>query len=164
LYSACKLAVFEALRQACRLWGMPYAHARFFYQHGPWEAANRLVPAVITSLLAGNEAKVSSGEQVRDFLHVDDVASAIAVIARSDIAGAVNVGSGVPVQVRDVVLATAEACGRPDLVRLGALPQRPGDPPFVCADPSRLRQLGWSPRFGLEDGLIDTVAWYKARV
>lgn len=163
LYSACKLAVFEMLRQACCLWRMPYCHARFFYQYGPWEAPNRLVPAIVTALLRGEEARTTSGDQIRDFLHIDDVGRAVALLARTDIEGAVNVGSGIEVRVRDIVAAAAQACGRQDLLRIGALPQRPGDPPYVCADAGRLRGLGWSPRFSLEDGLAETVAWYRTR-
>jgi UDP-glucuronate decarboxylase len=163
LYSACKLAVFEMLRQACRGWAMSFCHLRFFYTYGPWEAPARLVPAVIGPLLKGQEARVTSGEQVRDFLHIDDVASAIGAASTSAVEGAVNVGSGAPVWVRDVVAAAARACGREDLVRYGALPGREGDPPFICAAVDRLRALGWRPRFDLDSGLRDTVAWYREK-
>lgn len=161
LYSACKLAVFEILREACRGWSMSFSHLRFFYQYGPWEAPGRLVPAILDALARGEEAKTTSGSQIRDFLHVDDVGRAIAAAARSDLEGAVNVGSGVPISVRDVVVATARAFGREDLLRLGALPQREGDPPFVCADSARLRSTGWEPRLSLQEGLADTVAWHR---
>jgi nucleoside-diphosphate-sugar epimerase len=163
LYSACKLAMFEVLREACKLSGMSYAHLRFFYQYGPWEAQGRLVPAVIGALLAGEEAKVTLGEQIRDFLHVDDVASAIAAVTASDLEGVVNVGSGIPVRVCDVVMAAAEACGRPELVRLGALPHREGDPAHVCAEVAKLRSTGWKPSQDLSSGMRDTVAWWRTQ-
>lgn len=162
LYSAAKLAMYEVLREAARGWGVSYAHLRFFYQYGPWEAPNRVVPAVMSTLLRGEEAKVTTGEQVRDFLHIDDVATAIVRAAKSDAGGVVNIGSGVPVRIRDIVAAAARACGREDLVRYGAHPSRPDDPPFVCADVTRLRALGWSPRYSLDDGMADTAAWYRS--
>lgn len=163
LYAATKLSMYETLRAASRQWNVAYAHLRFFYQYGPWEAPGRLVPAVVEPLLRGEEARVTSGEQVRDFLHVDDLARASALVAESSEEGVINVASGVPIRVRDVVHAAARACGREDLVRYGALPPRENDPPFICADVARLRKLGFQPRFDLESGLRDTVSWYRAR-
>lgn len=163
LYAGTKLAMFHALSEASRTWGMQHCHARFFYQYGPWEAPNRLVSSLVGTLLSGAPAKTTSGEQVRDFLHIEDVARALAVLTRGDVTGVVNVGSGVPVRVRDVARAVAVACGRPELLEIGALPSREGDPAFVCAEASKLRALGWAPRFDLETGLADTVAWYRAR-
>ena len=64
----------------------------------------------------------------------------------SDVEGAVNIGSGAAVPVRDVVSAIASAAGRPDLVQWGEVPQRPGDPPLLEADVARLRdEVGWKP-------------------
>lgn len=162
LYAAAKLALGEVAREACRAFGMSHAHLRFFYPYGPWEAPGRLVPAVVTPLLRGEEARVTAGEQVRDYLHIDDVARAVAIVLSSNFEGVVNVGSGVEVRVCDVVGAVARACGREDLVRYGALPTREGDPQVVCADVGRLRSLGFVPKFGLEAGIEDTVAWYRS--
>jgi nucleoside-diphosphate-sugar epimerase len=158
LYSAAKHALYEVTREACRLAGSSHAHLRFFYQYGPGEADARLVPSVLRTLLRGEEARVTAGEQVRDFLHVDDVASAIRVVTESTVEGAVNVGSGVPITVRALVEAIAQACGRPDLVRFGALPYREGDPPFVCADVTKLKGLGWAPSIPLHRGLDEMAA------
>jgi nucleoside-diphosphate-sugar epimerase len=163
LYAACKLAVFSVLREASRLWDRSYCHLRFFHQYGPWENDGRLVPAVVRALLRGEEARVTAGEQVRDYLHVDDVGRAIAHAALAPLEGAVNVGSGVPVRVRDLVEAAARACGRPELVRFGAIPQRDGDPAVVCADASKLRASGWAPRWALDEGLADTVHFWRSR-
>lgn len=163
LYAATKLSMFQSLAHACPALGVSHAHARFFYQYGPWEAPKRLVSSLMESFLAGTPAPATAGEQVRDFLHIEDVAQAIRVLGTSDATGLVNIGSGVPVTVADVARAVEHACGAEGLLQLGALPSRPGDPPFVCADASRLRSLGWAPRYGLDEGLADTVAWYRAR-
>lgn len=161
LYGACKLATYEALRLFLPARGVRFAWARPFFVYGPGEPDGRLVPAVLGPLLAGGEAKVSSGEQIRDFSHVDDVAGGLAAILASDATDVVNVGSGVPVRVRDVVAAAARAAGAPDRVAYGAVPQRPGDPPFVCASVEKLRGLGFVPRFDLDAGLADTVRAWK---
>ena len=163
-YAATKLSVFQVLEQAARSASMSFAHLRFFYQYGPWEHEARLVPSVVRALLRGEEARVTAGAQVRDFLHVDDVGSAIRAVLEADVRGAVNVGSGVPVRVRQIVEAAAEACGRPELVRFGALPYRQGDPPFVCAKPSVLERIGWSPSWSLSRGMRDTVDYWGQEV
>ncbi len=164
LYSAAKLAMYEVLREASRVWSTSYAHLRFFYQYGPWEAPGRIVPAVMTALLRGEEASVTPGQQVRDFLHVEDVARAIAFVTKGSLEGIVNIGSGVPVRIREIVAAAARAVGREDLVRYGALPTRPGDPPFVCADASKLRAAGWAPMIDLESGMADTAAYWRGQL
>ena len=65
--------------------------------------------------------------------------------------------------VRDAVMEIAKAVGRPELVELGAMPYRDGDPMHVQADASRLRSLGFTPRFDLSSGIRDTVAWARSR-
>jgi UDP-glucuronate decarboxylase len=163
LYSAAKNAVYGILHHAAREWNMAYCHVRFFYQYGPWEAPQRLVPTVVRSLLEGAEARVTTGEHVRDFLHVDDVARALVTVAQSELTDVVNIGSGVPVKVREVVAATARACGREDLVRYGAVPTPAHEAPILYADVAKLASTGFRPRFDLESGVRDTVAWHVGR-
>jgi nucleoside-diphosphate-sugar epimerase len=162
LYSAAKAGAYLALR--CLPGPMSIAWARLFYLYGPYENEGRLVPSVIRALLAGNPARCTLGEQVRDFLHVEDVASALWCTAKSSLIGAVNIGSGKPVTVATVVTEIAELLDRKDLVKLGALPLQPGDPPFVCANNAKLRTATtWQPRFDLRVGLLQTLEWWRSR-
>ena len=134
--------------------GFELAWGRIFFVYGPGEPDGRLVPSVGRALLAGEPVPTTRGDQVRDFMHVEDVAAAFAALADGDVTGAVNVASGEPVTVREVVDTLAAAAGRPDLPRPGALPDREGDPPRLVADVSRLRdEVGFAPRIGLPEGL-----------
>lgn len=163
LYAACKLALFHVLQELSRQLAFKLAWLRLFYQYGPGEDPRRLTSSVILSLLRGQEARVTSGDQVRDYLYVEDVAAAVWAVAQSELEGVVNVGSGVPISVRDMVTAIADVCGRRDLISLGAVPYRASDPTFVCAVNKRLREgTGWTPRFELRDGIERTVAWWRA--
>jgi nucleoside-diphosphate-sugar epimerase len=165
LYSACKLGTWYALEQVARLTGMATAWARLFYIYGPWEAPSRLVPSVIAALLQGRHTVSTPGQQMRDFLHVADVASALWSVATSSIEGTVNVGSGTPFTVADILRELGAKAGHPNLVKLGALPYRPGDPMFVCANNRRLvDECGWTPTFSLSSGLAATLDWWRARV
>jgi nucleoside-diphosphate-sugar epimerase len=163
LFAASKAALQLLLEQLGEQAGMETAWARLFYLYGPAEDEQRLVPAVVGALLRGEPTKTTPGEQIRDYLHVDDVATAIRAIAASGTTGIVNVGSAEPVMVRDLVTTMARLAGRPELVELGALPYRQGDPMVVCAVNERLRATGWEPRFTLETGLEDTIGWWRDR-
>jgi nucleoside-diphosphate-sugar epimerase len=158
LYGRSKADAFEAGSAL----GGELAWGRIFFLYGPREHPDRLVSSVARRLLAGEEAPTSEGTQVRDFMHVEDVAGAFVALLESGVVGAVNVGSGVPVTVRAVVEEVARAAGRPDLLRPGALPQRPGEPPELVADASRLRDaVGFRPRYDLGSGIAATVDWWR---
>ncbi len=163
LYAASKLALHTVLEQFAGNTGMAVSWLRFFYLYGPFEDEARLVPAVILSLLRNTKAKVTSGAQVRDYLHVADAAAAVWAVMESALTGVVNVGSGRPVTVRDMVAQIGALCGRPELLDFGALAYRPGDPMFVCANNRRLvENTTWTPQFTLEQGLAQTINWWRA--
>ncbi len=164
LYGACK----DGLRRIASAYagerGIELAWGRLFFLYGPRESPGRLVAAVIRSLLAGERIETTAGTQRRDFLHVEDVAGALLALLESSLLGAVNIGSGVPVPVGEIVDRLAEEIGRPDLVLRGARPERAGEPPLLLADVSRLREeAGFRPRWDLEHGLLDAVAWWRAQ-
>jgi nucleoside-diphosphate-sugar epimerase len=165
LYSASKLALYEVLRQIGSLTSLEIAWARLFYVYGPYEDPRRLIAATARTLLLGERLDVTPGQQVRDFLHVEDVAEALVAIAASPLRDAVNVGSGEPVTVQDVVERIGRLVGRPELVALGARPYPDGDPMHVLADPARLQtETSWRRGHTLEGGLEHTVAWWRERV
>lgn len=162
LYSTCKRALFEIMSHLTANTASSFAWARLFFLYGPNESRGRLVPAVIDALLGGEEARVTTGEQIRDFMNVADAASAIVHILETDaLSGPVNVATGQPVRVRDVVETIARILGASDRVAWGAIAARPNDPSFVCADTTKLRASGFRPQHDLESGLRDTVAWSK---
>ncbi len=162
LYSASKLALYTALDAFARTVNMEFAWTRFFYQYGPFEDPSRLVSHVIHSLLRGETARLTAGEQVRDFLHVEDVASAVCRVAASDLTGAVNIGSGKPVTVREIAMSIGRQLNRTDLLALGAQPYGPQEPMYILADTTKLRNgVGWQPRFDLDAGLRQTISWCK---
>jgi nucleoside-diphosphate-sugar epimerase len=161
LYAAAKLAFnhLSALRLAQL--GIGAAWARLFYIYGPYEDERRLVPSVIKALRSNQEFPTTAGEQVRDYLHVEDVASALCALSRLRLSGVFNVSSGQPVTIARLMQILAEILDRPELIRLGALPYREWEPMFICGDSSRLRtEARWSPRHELQDGLAGTVAWW----
>jgi nucleoside-diphosphate-sugar epimerase len=162
LYGAAKHATHAVARAYAREVGGDVAWGRVFFLYGPGENRQRLVPSVALALLAGREALTTDGSQIRDFMHVDDVARAFVALMDSGVAGAVNLASGEGVAVRDVITAIGEIVGRPDLVRLGALPRPAEEPRSLVADVGRLQQeVRFRPRITLAEGIAETVTWWR---
>jgi len=83
----------------------------------------------------------------------------------SEVNGPVNIASGRPVALRDVIEAVARHAGAPGLVRLGSRPAPENDPPLLLANIKRLRdEVGWTPRYDLEGGIEHTVNWWRERL
>lgn len=165
LYGASKDALRRVLEPYARGQDFSLAWGRLFFLYGPGERPERLVSSAALALLGGRTAACTSGEQIRDYLHVADAAAALVALLAGTVEGAVNVGSGRPTAVRDVVLTLARLAGRPELAGVGQLPSRPGDPPVILADPARLRdEVGWTPRFDLEEGLRQTLDWWRTEL
>ena len=140
------------------------ASARIFCVYGPWEDPRRLVPFVISKLLADEMCELSPGQQIRDYSHVEDVAGAVWAAANSSVVGPINIGSSQPVTVTSIAEQLGELLGRPELLDFGARPSPPGDPPFLVANTDRLRhEVGWRPRYDLRSGLANTVTWWLSQ-
>jgi nucleoside-diphosphate-sugar epimerase len=162
LYAASKLAFMLVAAQRAPQLDMGMAWARLFYLYGPFEDERRLMPLAIKALTTGNEFKTAPGEMVRDYLHIEDVASGLCALSRHRLSGAFNVCSGEPVTIAGLMQTLGELLGRPELIRLGAYPPRDFDPMYVSGDNTRLRtEARWSPRYTLREGLAQTIAWWK---
>ncbi|HEV2348451.1 MAG TPA: NAD(P)-dependent oxidoreductase [Terriglobia bacterium] len=162
LYGTCKNATRQALQSFCKEAAMEFAWTRFFFLYGPGEPKDRLVSSVVTSLLSGQEARCTEGGQIRDFLHVRDLGAAVWAVARSSLSGPVNIGSGIPVSVREIVEIIAKLIGGPGKLQLGAVQDSSEQTPMILADVRKLkRETGWTPSFDLEEGLRDTIAYWR---
>ena len=157
LYASCKHATWLIARALAAAAHAELSWARVFHLHGPGEDTRRLIPWVTRELREGRSVDLTDGTQVRDHLHVADVASGLVTLLSSGASGVYNVCSGEPVALRLVLETVGSIVGHADLLRFGALPHRPGEIMFLAGDGRRLRSLGWTPRYGLRDGLIDAL-------
>lgn len=163
LYGVAKNALQSVLTAYASQTGLSATWARLFFMYGPGEHPNRVTSSVILSLLQGKSAQCSHGMQIRDFLHVADVASALVTLLDSDVTGPVNIGSGVPVTIKAVVNEIGAQIGNAELIQFDALKSNM-DAPRIVADVSRLKnELHWAPSTDLPDGLRDTIAWWRQR-
>ncbi len=162
LYGVCKKTLYEVLMSFAQLGDLSVAWGRIFFLYGPNEYLSRLVPSVINALLEKRTAPCTHGNQIRDFMYVEDVASAFAALLDSDIVGAVNIASGKPVALKTLICQIAERLDGKDLIQFGAIPSPEDEPPFLGADINRLKhELGWTPAFSLDTGLDSTINWWS---
>jgi len=163
-YGKAKHRFHRALDEIGRATGAEIAWGRIFLLIGPGEDKRRLVPSVIRSLLANEKAKCSSGKQIRDFMDVRDCAGGFAALALSQAAGAFDVCSGKATTIGELVTRLGSLMNKSGLIALGALPDRPGEPPNLVGTPKRLfSETGFTPRYDLDRTLADAIAWWRSQ-
>jgi nucleoside-diphosphate-sugar epimerase len=164
IYGVAKNAVREVVEALARQTNVSTAWARLFFLFGPHEPPGRLVSEVAAGLVAGRATTTTEGRQERDFLHVVDAAEALARLLDGPVTGAVNVASGQCVPVRQLIDALGTLSGRPDLLAIGGRPTSPEEPSRLAADIGRLRdEVGFVPRYPLDEGLADTLQWWRGQ-
>jgi nucleoside-diphosphate-sugar epimerase len=160
LYAAAKAACGSVLEHYGRETGLSVAWARLFFLFGPHDSPLRLIPSLVTTLASGEPARCTSGNHVRDFLFVEDAASAIVALLDSPVTGPINIASGAPARVGDIARAVADRLGRPDLLTVEA---GPAEPAVVAGNVNRLwHEVGWRPKHDLQSALDETVRWWRS--
>lgn len=147
-YGRAKLEAGEWLRRVAPDRGIVPVVARIFGAYGPGEETRRLLPVVLQALRAGRPVDLSDGYQIRDFVHVRDVADALLQLAELPAPpDCVNIGTGEGLQVRAVIERLGQELGRPSAdLRFGARERSPHDLDVQVAKVSRLRAaLGTAP-------------------
>lgn len=163
-YGTAKAQAFERLSSLAEQRGLELAWGRVFFVFGPGEQAGRLVPSVACPLLDGRQAHVGAGSQRRDFLYVEDLGRALAMLHDSQVTGAVNLASGRSVRVTEVVDLVARAAGRPDLIVHDRPPADGSEPDELVADVTKLREVvGFEPAWELGQAIEATVDWWRSR-
>ncbi|MDH5675443.1 MAG: UDP-glucose 4-epimerase GalE [Myxococcales bacterium] len=176
-YARTKLAVEWMIRDFAHAYGLGFTLLRYFNASGAsrdgafgeyHNPETHLIPIVLQTLLGqresvkvfGNDYPTADGTCIRDYIHIEDLASAhlLAIEATTrQTAEVFNVGTGQGQSVLEIIESCERVAGR-EVPRQWA-PRRPGDPPALVADPSKLKtRLGWAPRYTSIDETIAT-AW-----
>lgn len=160
-YGQAKRALHLEASRIADAYGVAFAWARLFYVYGIGEKPGRLVPSIIEAISRGLPARCSSGCQFRDFIDVRDLGEALARLTMSTIEGPINLGSGASATIAEIAQTIGALMGRPDLVALGALPDRAGEPLVQVPSVDRMKtELGFVPRIPLADGLRGAIRWW----
>jgi nucleoside-diphosphate-sugar epimerase len=162
LYGICKNSLQEMLKSYGTVSGLSIAWGRIFLLYGSYEFPGRLVPSIIRSLLQGQEANCSHGHQIRDFMYVEDVAAAFVALLDSEVSGAVNISTGVPITIKDIATQIAAIIGKSELLKLGSIAAAANDVSLLVGNADRLNnELNWQPQWSIDRGLQQTIEWWQ---
>ena len=168
-YSASKAASDHLVRAWYHTFGLPVVLTNCSNNYGPYHFPEKLIPVVILNALAGKQIPVyGTGDNVRDWLYVEDHADALlTVLQRGQVGRSYNIGGENEVSNIDLVrkicavLDEMHPTGAPHDRLITFVADRPGHDLRYAIDPSRMREeLGWQPSVTLEEGLRKTVRWY----
>jgi nucleoside-diphosphate-sugar epimerase len=123
-----------------------------------------MIPSLIRQLLKGEEPSLTAGEQLWDYLHVEDAARAFIAVAEFQAEGVFNLGSGEAHSLRDTIEQICELINPNAKLGFGKMPYRPDQVMRLQADIRLLNDTTtWKPSITIEDGLRDTVEWFSRR-
>lgn len=168
-YSASKASSDHLVRAWAETYGLPVVLTNCSNNYGPFHFPEKLIPVVILSALAGKPIPIyGKGENVRDWLYVEDHADALLLvlekgaIGRSYNIGGENERSNLElVQTICTILDTLKPASAPYADLIEFVTDRPGHDLRYAIDPTRIREeLGWRPSVTVEEGLEKTVRWY----
>jgi dTDP-glucose 4,6-dehydratase len=162
-YAASKAASDFLVRAAHHTYGLNTVITRCSNNYGPYQFPEKLIPLFITNALANREVPVyGDGCQVRDWIHVIDHCRGVDAAMRGGAAGSIyNLGSRSERRNLDVTKLVLALCEQPETL-IRHVTDRKGHDRRYAIDPSKAeRELGWSASIAFEEGLAETVAWYR---
>ena len=162
-YAASKTAAEHLVRAAAHTFGLDVVLTRTSNNYGPYQFPEKLIPLALANALEDRPIPVyGDGLQVRDWIHVaDNCAALLAVLERGAPGATYHIGGRTPVPNIDLLRLLLRVLGKPETL-LTYVTDRLGHDRRYAVDCSRITaELGWQPRIPLEDGLRETVHWYR---
>jgi UDP-glucose 4-epimerase len=165
-YAAAKWSARVYARMFHELYEIQTINLRIAMVYGPAQPdESKFIPYVIQSLLNGDVPRLSSGQREVDWIYVADVVDAMIASAKTNDKGflSIEIGSGVSTSIRDVAERLCQMINPSIRPLLGAVADRPCDRSWSANLSLAQEKLSWQPRTKLDDGLRQTVDWYRSR-
>lgn len=163
-YAKAKIILDKLLPELQARYGVDWINLRLFNVYGKYESDQRLMPYLVSTLPYGKKAKLSHGNQLRDFNEVDDVSEAYALALRAGInaCGQVyHIGTGHGLTIREFSKIVAEVTGNSDLINFGTTETPDQNLTALVANPSLAqKKLGWSPPRSPEEKIRQAAEWW----
>lgn len=165
-YGAAKLSLGRQTKGLCDRAGIRYLWMRLLATYGPMDDERHLIPSVILQLLRREIPRLTAGEQLWDYLYVEDAAESMYRVAVTPSAnGVFNLGSGESHSIRSILERIRDLIDPALELGFGEVAYPPDQLMRLETSIERLRQAtGWTPQVGIDEGLARTVEWYKALV
>lgn len=164
-YSASKAGSDLLVRAYWETYRFPAVITRCSNNYGPRQHTEKLIPTIITKAIKNEPVPIyGNGRNVRDWLYVEDHCSAIEAVIEAGVFGEVyNIGGHNERTNMEIARSVLEQMGKP-LSLIQHVADRPGHDFRYAINPEKItRELGWTPRYTLEQGLKRTIAWYTGR-
>jgi nucleoside-diphosphate-sugar epimerase len=155
LYGICKDTTRRVIELVVEKHGVSMSWARVFFPYGPGEASQRLIPSLFKAFKAEGLPFGVNASSYRDLIHVEDAARAVLACTQSKFVGAVNICSGKPVQISNVVDAIAKINKCDPEIILKLAPKKLENNHLLVGDNKKLESLGWKQEIALEQGLLN---------
>lgn len=161
-YSAAKAAAELLVRAYHVTYGLNVSSTRCSNNYGPYQFPEKVIPLFVTNLIDGATVPLyGDGLNVRDWLHVDDHCRGIALVIEKGQPGeSYNIGGGLELSNRELTERVLEAMGA-DWSMVQPVEDRKGHDRRYSVNDGKLRALGYAPQHRFEDGLAETVQWYR---
>jgi len=161
-YSAAKAAAEMLVRAYNVTYGLNVSSTRCSNNYGPYQFPEKVIPLFVTNLIDGKKVPLyGDGLNVRDWLHVDDHCRGIAIVIEKGQPGqSYNIGGGLELNNRELTERVLAAMGA-DWSMVQPVEDRKGHDRRYSVDDSRLRAIGYAPQHSFDEGLAETVEWYR---
>lgn len=134
--------------------------------YGPGQPEDMFIPALISSLLKGNEFEMTEGEQTRDFIYISDLIESLICIAKSDINefSILNIGSGIQQSIKSIAGLVEKKLGCYNLIKIGKKNYKKSEIMRYGVSLEKLNKvIDWKPKVGIEEGINKTIHYFKKR-
>lgn len=161
-YGIMKLCACHATQLICKEYGMRHVWPRILSGYGRYDNIKSVLSTTIIKAMNENELHYSSADQIWDFVHMDDVAQALYLIAlRGRDGGRYPIGSGKERPLKEYILILLEKLRMADKAKFGVIPYREGQILYLGADITTLMQdTGWRPQIEFENGIDTLINFY----
>lgn len=163
-YGKAKLKCSQISAELCNEFQMDHSWLRLFSVYGPDDNHEWLIPYLIKEMLHNKDINVTKGEQLWDYLYIDDISDMFIKLKNASGVGVANLGSGKSVTVKYIIKMIKELTNSKSKINFGAIPYREDQVMKMEADINKLsNHLNWFPKVAMEEGLKRTIDFIKAQ-
>jgi dTDP-glucose 4,6-dehydratase len=165
-YAASKIAADKLAESYCLSFGLPVAIIRPFNTFGPGQSLRAIIPTIISQAIQDKKIRLGNIKPRRDFLYVKDTVRGFIQVGKCDeaIGKVVNIGSGKDIPIEELVKLILNLIGKEAKIEVEERRIRPENSEVMqLLSDTRLakRLFNWSPQYSLEEGLKETIEWYR---
>lgn len=163
-YSTSKVAATYLCKMMATIYDKPIITVRPFLTYGPKQIGKMLIPSLIYSCIEKKNLSLTSCEQYRDFVYIEDIVDAYISLAKNykkvKNRGIFNIASGREIQIIDIVNFIKSKFENVQFL-IGDKPYRDGEPMHFYASIEKIKNsIGWAPKWNVEEGINETIKWW----